>query len=115
MTRRRQKSKDDDTAWVAGVGRAVAGFLEKHAKNLSFSEERLCALFEVGCFLTVVADYEQKGFKSEAHNLQLGTEFRFSTRNVSMAVGPQLPRNREHELRLGLAPFAVWQTDATVA
>lgn len=69
MAKKAMSSPGGDDRWVAAVEARSAEFVERFGKVCSISDKALSGIFEVGCFLTIVGDYERQGLVVEARNL----------------------------------------------
>lgn len=74
-SKRTSGSKDP---WVLEVEREMAAFAARHAKHYVFRDRELAGAFEIGCFLSLVADYERQKATITLHNLD-ANEFRYLT------------------------------------
>lgn len=80
MTSRGQSSstgpRDD---WLLNVEEAMTAFVAENATTLKRTERELAAYFEIGCFLSLVRDYEAQGICATAENLKSDGAFRYLT------------------------------------
>ncbi|MEZ4309569.1 MAG: hypothetical protein R3F14_16150 [Polyangiaceae bacterium] len=56
----------------------MAAFAARHAKDYVFRDRELAGAFEIGCFLSLIADYDRQKATVTLHNLD-ANEFRYLT------------------------------------
>ena len=64
--------------WIDQVENASADFVGRYGAVYSLTERELSGVFEIGCFLAIIADYERQSVTVEARNLIDGG-FRYLT------------------------------------
>ena len=64
--------------WIANVEAASAEFVGRFGSVYSLSDKALSGIFEIGCFLSIVNDYEKQGVTIEGLNL-VENQFRYLT------------------------------------
>lgn len=55
------RGREDD--WVAEVEASIRRFARKHGQAYSRKKREQSAIFEIGCFLALLDDYEKQHFK----------------------------------------------------
>ena len=78
MARRGTTSSANADPWISDVEAASADFLGRFGTVYSLTDRDLSGIFEIGCFLAIVSDYERQGISTEASNLIDG-RFRYLT------------------------------------
>lgn len=68
-----------DDVWIRDVEKAMDAFANEHSAVLGSTERVLAAYFEIGCFLSLVEDYEQQSVSLALVNLTKDKAFRYLT------------------------------------
>src|SRR5512138_416637 len=77
--RRKSSGSTSPDQWVADVEAEMASFASSNSSILGTTERVLAAFFEIGCFLSLVEDYEHQSITVGIENLTTEGSFRYLT------------------------------------
>jgi hypothetical protein len=73
------KQTTSNDPWIEEVSKKMDEFASKHASAYSRPDRELSAIFEIGCFLSLLDDYARQGFDMQYENLMKDGTYRYLT------------------------------------
>jgi len=84
--------------WLDEVEKLILDFADRYSLIYSKTEREISASFEIGCFLSLISFYEQKGCEASPQNTDLNGDYRYLTTpngNPANFSYVQIKKNKE--------------------